>query len=74
MKRFFDVFPKSNSAKATIMAEKTAITAINVLKGTTIGLPGELVIVGVKVKGVVGFDDGDGLGAMVATGFPSVTV
>ena len=57
-----------------MIAKKTATTAINVLKGTEIGLPGELVIVGIKVKGVVGFDDGDGLGEKVETGFPSVTV
>ena len=57
-----------------MIAKKTATNAINVLKGIEIGLPGELVIVGVKVKGVVGFDDGDGLGEKVETGFPSVTV
>ena len=56
-----------------MIAKKTATTAINVLKGTEIGLPGELVIVGSKVNAVVGFDE-DGLGEKVETGFPSVTV
>ena len=57
-----------------MIAKKTATTTINVLKGTSIGLPGELVVVGAKVNAAVGFDDGDGLGEKVETGFPSVTV
>ena len=56
---------KSNNDRATRIAKKTATAAINVFKGIEIGLPVELVVVGVEVGAVVGFDDEVGFGVEV---------
>lgn len=59
---------KSNSDRATIIAKKTATTAINALKGTENELLDELDVDGVDVGIVVGFDDEDGVGVKVEDG------
>jgi len=56
----FRCFLKSSSEKATIIAKKTATTAINVLNGTVIEL--SVNSVADEVGDVVGFDDDVGFG------------
>lgn len=59
---------KRNSDKATIIAKKTATTAINVFKGTEIELLVGLVVFGIEVGAAVGFNDDVGLGELALRG------